>query len=242
MNNITAKLAFQGACFTPLQREQQTWLKMSEIETALGYAAQGKTLARIYARHADEFTKNMTRVVKLSTAGGKQAVRVFSLRGAHLLAMFARTDAAKAFRVWVLDILDRELEKPRAAQVKSYHFPIRSAAPQVTELQFGDAQLSARVLLDPKNRAPEMELIAQLEADGHDVSGAKVRILAMRNAVALCEMARQRAKVWQQSLQQLLCETEAYSQEQGLPLLLSRVPSENDPLDCAVYGAQMVKR
>ena len=36
-------------------------------------------------------------------------MRVFSLRGAHLLAMFARTPKAKEFRRWVLDILDCEV-------------------------------------------------------------------------------------------------------------------------------------
>jgi prophage antirepressor-like protein len=35
-----------------------------------------------------------------------QKTRIFSLRGAHLLAMFARTKVAKEFRRWVLDILD----------------------------------------------------------------------------------------------------------------------------------------
>lgn len=37
-------------------------------------------------------------------------MRVFSLRGAHLIAMFARTPVAKEFRRWVLDILDRQAE------------------------------------------------------------------------------------------------------------------------------------
>ncbi|MGL5410310.1 MAG: P22AR C-terminal domain-containing protein, partial [Shewanella sp.] len=35
-------------------------------------------------------------------------VRIFSLRGAHLIAMFSRTALAKEFRRWVLDVLDRE--------------------------------------------------------------------------------------------------------------------------------------
>ncbi|MDH8489597.1 P22AR C-terminal domain-containing protein, partial [Klebsiella pneumoniae] len=39
----------------------------------------------------------------------RMKVRVFSLRGAHLIAMFARTPVAKEFRRWVLDILDREV-------------------------------------------------------------------------------------------------------------------------------------
>ena len=37
-------------------------------------------------------------------------VRVFSLRGCHLIAMFATTKVAKDFRRWVLDILDREVQ------------------------------------------------------------------------------------------------------------------------------------
>jgi len=32
----------------------------------------------------------------------------FSLRGAHLVGMFARTSTAKEFRKWFLDILDKE--------------------------------------------------------------------------------------------------------------------------------------
>lgn len=36
-------------------------------------------------------------------------MRVFSLRGAHLIGMFARTPKAKEFRRWVLDVLDREV-------------------------------------------------------------------------------------------------------------------------------------
>ena len=39
----------------------------------------------------------------------EKKVRIFSLRGAHLIAMFARTPVAKEFRRWVLDILDREV-------------------------------------------------------------------------------------------------------------------------------------
>ncbi|MGC6299240.1 hypothetical protein ACMXZB_12110, partial [Pasteurella multocida] len=38
---------------------------------------------------------------------------IFSLRGCHLIAMFARTPIAKEFRKWVLDILDRETSQPQ---------------------------------------------------------------------------------------------------------------------------------
>ncbi len=34
---------------------------------------------------------------------------IFSLRGAHLIAMFSRTAVAIEFRRWVLDVLDKEV-------------------------------------------------------------------------------------------------------------------------------------
>ncbi|WP_273848714.1 Bro-N domain-containing protein [Serratia liquefaciens] len=67
-----------------------------------------RAVQRIYQKHADEFTECMTGMVTLTTTGGQQQVRVFSLRGAHLIAMFARTAVAKEFRRWVLDILDKQ--------------------------------------------------------------------------------------------------------------------------------------
>ncbi|MGX2974915.1 BRO-N domain-containing protein, partial [Ursidibacter arcticus] len=66
---------------------------------------------RIYERNIDEFTPNMTALVDMQTAGGMQKVRVFSLRGTHLIAMFSHTKVAKEFRKWVLDILDNEVSQ-----------------------------------------------------------------------------------------------------------------------------------
>jgi prophage antirepressor-like protein len=43
--------------------------------------------------------------------------RVFSLLGAHLIAMFARTSVAKEFRQWVLDILENQVEKSLCSPV-----------------------------------------------------------------------------------------------------------------------------
>lgn len=108
--NIVAKneLTFHSTTFSCTEMGGQIWLTASEIGEALGYA-DGKAVQRIYSRHADEFTVNMTGVVKVTTPKGMQESRVFSLRGAHLIAMFARSDVAKEFRRWVLDILDREV-------------------------------------------------------------------------------------------------------------------------------------
>lgn len=109
MNIVQNKeLSFHNTNFSYMEMGGQVWLTATEVGQALEYA-DDKAVQRIYSRHADEFTAQMTGVVKLTTPSGKQESRVFSLRGAHLVAMFARTPKAKEFRRWVLDILDREV-------------------------------------------------------------------------------------------------------------------------------------
>ena len=100
-------LCFNDFTFSPVTRDNQPWFKSSEIARALGYARED-TLSRLYDRNADEFTENMTQVVEnLDTVNLTVRVRIFSLRGCHLLAMFARTPVAKAFRRWVLDVIEQ---------------------------------------------------------------------------------------------------------------------------------------
>ncbi|EEQ5227623.1 hypothetical protein GE289_002247 [Escherichia coli] len=108
---MSTQLVFHNVQFQTVQRDGLLWLSAPQIASALQYADQS-SVTRIYARHADEFTNGMTASVKLTDPkGDKQETRIFSLRGAHLIAMFARTPIAKEFRRWVLDILDREAEK-----------------------------------------------------------------------------------------------------------------------------------
>ncbi|MGQ9444673.1 P22AR C-terminal domain-containing protein [[Pasteurella] aerogenes] len=104
-------LTFQNTTLSVINKNNHTFLTASDLGTALEYADPTKAIVKIYDRNADEFTAEMTALIELQTAGGKQQVRVFSLRGAHLIAMFARTKVAKEFRKWVLDILDKEVEK-----------------------------------------------------------------------------------------------------------------------------------
>ncbi|MFW9324079.1 BRO family protein [Glaesserella parasuis] len=103
-------LTFQNTTLSVINKNNHTFLTASDLGRALEYAHSDNVL-RIYDRNADEFTAEMTALIELQTAGGKQQVRVFSLRGAHLIAMFARTKVAKEFRKWVLDILDREISQ-----------------------------------------------------------------------------------------------------------------------------------
>lgn len=116
--NIVAKsdLNFHGIQLQPVANLDGVWLTASQIGFALEYA-DDKAVQRIYTRHADEFTEQMTGVVKVTTPYGEQMTRAFTLRGAHLIAMFARTPVAKEFRRWVLDILDRESERDEVSPV-----------------------------------------------------------------------------------------------------------------------------
>ncbi|MDD2967766.1 MAG: BRO family protein [Desulfovibrionaceae bacterium] len=92
-------LSFNDFTFSPVTRANQPWFRSSELARALGYAREDK-VARLYQRNAEEFTENMTQVVEIVD----NKVRIFSLRGCHLIAMFARTPVAKQFRRWVLDV------------------------------------------------------------------------------------------------------------------------------------------
>ena len=107
-------LTFQNTTLSVINQHNQTFLTAKDLGSALGYKNPTGDISNIYDRNADEFTAEMTALVEMSTAGGLQKVRIFSLRGAHLIAMFARTKIAKAFRKWVLDILDEEVKKSTA--------------------------------------------------------------------------------------------------------------------------------
>ncbi|HHX3086302.1 TPA: P22AR C-terminal domain-containing protein [Klebsiella pneumoniae] len=113
--NIVAKsdFNFHGITLNPVENVTGVWLTSADIAKALGYASS-KSVSTIYSRNSDEFTGSMSMVIKMMTNGinnnlREKSVRVFSLRGCHLIAMFATTDKAKEFRRWVLDILDREV-------------------------------------------------------------------------------------------------------------------------------------
>ncbi|PRM09894.1 hypothetical protein BV006_00430 [Haemophilus influenzae] len=126
-------LTFQTTSLSVINQHNQTFISARDLGLALTYKNPTSDIMRIYDRNADEFTAEMTALIEMPTAGGIQKVRIFSLRGAHLIAMFARTKVAKDFRKWVLDILDREIlqktkeiqplaDEPLNLLVQAYHF------------------------------------------------------------------------------------------------------------------------
>ena len=106
-------LTFQNKNLSVINQNNQLWMTVTEIGNALGYSDPFKSVKNIYDRHAEEFTPNMTALIEMQTNGGMQKVRIFSLRGCHLIGMLSHTKVAKDFRKWVLDILDKETQQPQ---------------------------------------------------------------------------------------------------------------------------------
>lgn len=99
-------LVFNEIEFDVIDIHNVPWLRSTQLGDALGYEKGRISIHKLFDSNADEFTDEMTQVVELDTAGGRQQVRIFSPRGCYLLGMLARTERAKDFRRWVLDVLE----------------------------------------------------------------------------------------------------------------------------------------
>lgn len=106
---MTTALTFNAITLTPINHQNSLWIRAVELAKALGFKREDQA-AKIYRAHADEFTPDMAQLVEITdNADSAFPVKslIFSLRGCHLVAMFARTPVSKAFRRWVLDVLDK---------------------------------------------------------------------------------------------------------------------------------------
>lgn len=105
MNNL---VQFNNHNLEIINKNGQKYFSAPQVGAALGYARSDK-ITQIYNRHADEFAPDMSDTLKLRLSGNLETeVRVFSLRGCHLLAMFSKTPVAKEFRRWVLDLIEQQ--------------------------------------------------------------------------------------------------------------------------------------
>ncbi|WP_080738440.1 Bro-N domain-containing protein [Pectobacterium odoriferum] len=136
MHNVAkTELVFHETAFTPTRRNGQIWFMASDLARALQYA-NVKSITNLYNQNSDEFSQGMSQVIESVTSGNyRKKVRIFSLRGAHLLAMFARTPVAKEFRRWVLDILDREIFRDKQGISKMVICPCCNKVARVLEVK-----------------------------------------------------------------------------------------------------------
>ena len=106
---MTTALTFNDVTLSPVTYQNRLWIRSSELACALGYKRPDQ-IAKIYRVNADEFSSEMTQVIEITDNADSAfpvKARIFTLRGCHLVAMFARTPIAKAFRRWVLDVLEK---------------------------------------------------------------------------------------------------------------------------------------
>ena len=145
---MSQSLCFNDFTFSPVTRENQPWFRSSELARALGYSDDRK-VSRLYDRNSDEFTPEMTQLIEIvdvpemgTTGNLLTKVRIFSLRGCHLLAMFARTPVAKAFRRWVLDVIEQYGDRVPVAEPVTVNDELISAAERAELKLIVDAKLS----------------------------------------------------------------------------------------------------
>ena len=103
---MAQSLCFNDFTFSPVIHDNQPWIPARQLANALGYKDE-RSVHKIYERNKDEFSSMMSTVVNLTTGVMELPTRIFSLRGCYALAMFARTPVAKAFRRWVLDVIEQ---------------------------------------------------------------------------------------------------------------------------------------
>lgn len=146
------ELMFQNQPIRLTEIDGKQWASAADIARALGYS-RADSVTRLYDKYKVEFSDSMTRIVETteSVFSGNLVTRsrVFSLRGAHLIAMFARTCKAQEFRRWVLDVLEQHQTAPSLIQ-EWYE------AKAALDAQDKFASMCGRGLSEHKSRKPPL--------------------------------------------------------------------------------------
>lgn len=152
-------LTFNDVTLSPISHQNNLWIRAVELAHALGYA-QENSVSRIYRSNSDEFTPDMTQVIEIfdgADSALSTKARIFSLRGCHLVAMFARTPVAKAFRRWVLDVLDKLDAEQHAVSPSPTPDDFTGTLPITPEQQCTLHEIvRAKVEVFPKNQRPSL--------------------------------------------------------------------------------------
>lgn len=144
----SATAVFSGITLSIFTFDGQRWLTSPQIAGALGFE-RADAVGQLFKRHRAEFTTAMVALIHVDTANrGIQKTRVFSPRGAALIAMLSGAPRAPAFRKWVLDTLERAGALP--------------GRPAVAALPAGPAQPTP---VRPVNSSLERERLADAIAE-----------------------------------------------------------------------------
>lgn len=197
MKSITNnQLTFHNTIFHPVDHAGEIWFTSSELANALDYR-KSDAVTQIYNRYHDEFTEKMSTTLKMSvvrkTGVVNIPVRIFSLRGAHLIAMFATTDKAKSFRRWVLNVLDEAAGKSPFMDIEmplkwwyDNNVLLRDGNPEKPKRKYQSEiiQIHPNMLYGKGAVSPTLHLVERLEEDGYDLSACRVEVAVMRKMLS----------------------------------------------------------
>ena len=146
----TSVIQFQGTSLDLFDHNGHRWVRGAQIGHALGLTQAAHAIGKIFKRHCREFTLEMTAMIYVDSGGGVQKTRVFSARGAALIAMLANTEKAAAFRAWALDVLEAQappaLPAGPEARTQQLHEMLGKMATETRELVEHNRALARAVL------------------------------------------------------------------------------------------------
>lgn len=162
-STMPATIEFEGVEIRIVDRQGRPWITLDDLARAL-YGIKGgdtsvtplRAIRRLLDKNRDEFADDMTAILTMETAGGPQQARIFSPRGCHLMGMLARTDAAKRFRRWVLDVLEGKVTiAGEAAEQRRFNNEMRERRMRVIEARQRLAERAAHVKAVNETRLTE---------------------------------------------------------------------------------------
>lgn len=161
-------IQYQEECFTVLH---DYWTKGAAIRPTPETTVDDRTPLRgIVNRIMGKYGMTYQAVYKL----------VHKEFGVKHIDELSPKQTAEAVEYLATKVIEGEfLGKQQPVASSRYHFPVETADPH--NRKFANDWISAKVILDEKNRAPELELLDALQKDGCDVQGARIRIHAMYN-------------------------------------------------------------
>jgi len=172
---MPATIEFEGVELRIIDRQGRPWVTQDDLARAL-YSVKGgdtsvsplRAVRRIFSRNEDEFSADMTAILTMETAGGPQQIRIYSARGCHLMGMLARTEAAKRFRCWVLDVLEGKIDLAARQQ------GVRSKAEQTERRLLINSMHAATRALDVIRRSAGNRPAALAAPDIYAVFGLRI--------------------------------------------------------------------
>jgi prophage antirepressor-like protein len=165
-----------------IRMDGQIWLRGSQIVTPLGFASE-HGMRNLVARYGGEFSSEETRLIMEQTAGGPQHVRWFSLRGARLLGMLARTEPAARFRRWLLDLLEGKVNpgaRPSGTLLEAVEGPPRLADDPQVRAAIQRAMQAGVVVSAAFRQARQMHKEARRMAALAGLSARELKLLVER--------------------------------------------------------------